>query len=95
MLLQPLVENAIKHGIEPKVGSSTLDVNALREEGAVIVTVADTGRGLPADAAPGTHGGYGVEHVRDRLRAYYGPGATLTLTRNAPQGARAVVRVAP
>jgi len=95
MLLQPLVENAIKHGIEPKVGSSTLDVNALREEGAVIVTVADTGRGLPADAAPGTHGGYGVEHVRDGLRAYYGPGATLTLTRNAPQGARAVVRVAP
>jgi sensor histidine kinase YesM len=93
MLLQPLVENAIKHGIEPKVGSSTLEVVAAREEGAVVVTVADTGRGLPADAD--VHGGYGVEHVRDRLRAYYGPRAHLTLTRNVPEGARAIVRIAP
>jgi sensor histidine kinase YesM len=91
MLLQPLVENAIKHGIEPKVGSSTLEVKAAREEGAVLVTVADTGRGLPADAD--ARAGYGVEHVRDRLRAYYGPAALLTLTRNAPEGARAIVRI--
>jgi len=93
MLLQPLVENAIKHGIEPKVGSSTLEVKAMREEGGVIVTVADTGRGLPVDADAHARGGYGVEHVRDRLRAYYGPAATLTLTRNAPEGARATVRL--
>jgi LytS/YehU family sensor histidine kinase len=91
MLLQPLVENAIKHGIEPKVGSSTLEVAAGRDDGAVVVTVADTGRGMPVDAAAG--GGYGVEHVRDRLRAFFGPAATLTLTRNAPEGTRAVVRI--
>jgi sensor histidine kinase YesM len=93
MLLQPLVENAIKHGIEPKVGSSTLAVEAAREEGAIVVTVADTGRGFPADADAGARGGYGVEHVRDRLRAFYGPEALLTLTRNEPEGARAVVRI--
>jgi len=92
MLLQPLVENAIKHGIEPKVGSSTLEVKAVREEGAVIVTVVDTGRGLPHDLNEDTRG-YGVEHVRDRLRAFYGPSATLALTRNAPEGTRAVVRM--
>ena len=91
MLLQPLVENAIKHGIEPKVGKSTLDVEASREDGAVIVTVADTGRGLPAETD--ARAGYGVEHVRDRLRAYYGPAANLTLTRNAPEGVRAIVRI--
>jgi sensor histidine kinase YesM len=91
MLLQPLVENAIKHGIEPKIGSSTLEVGAVREAGAVVITVADTGRGLPAEAD--VRGGYGVEHVRDRLRAYYGPAALLTLTRNAPEGARAIVRI--
>jgi LytS/YehU family sensor histidine kinase len=91
MLLQPLVENAIKHGIEPKVGSSTLEVKAVREEGAVVVTVADTGRGLPAE--PDERGGYGVEHVRDRLRAYFGPGALLSLTGNVPEGARAIVRI--
>ncbi|HEY9182880.1 MAG TPA: ATP-binding protein, partial [Gammaproteobacteria bacterium] len=83
--------NAIKHGIEPKVGSSTLEVKAAREHDAVIVTVADTGRGLPADAD--ARGGYGVEHVRDRLRAYYGPAATLTLTHNEPEGTRATVRL--
>jgi LytS/YehU family sensor histidine kinase len=94
MLLQPLVENAIKHGIEPKVGASTLEVVAVREEGAVLVTVADTGRGLPANGAAVAGGGYGVEHVRDRLRAFYGPGATLTLARNAPEGTRALVRIA-
>jgi signal transduction histidine kinase len=92
MLLQPLVENAIKHGIEPKVGSATLEVEAVQEQGTVVVTVADTGRGLPAEAD--ARGGYGVEHVRDRLRAYYGPAATLTLTRNAPEGTRAIVRIA-
>ena len=93
LLIQPLVENAIKHGIEPKVGSSTLEVEAARAEGGIIVTVADTGRGLPTDADPGARGGYGVEHVRDRLRAFYGPEALLTLARNEPEGMRAVVRI--
>jgi nitrate/nitrite-specific signal transduction histidine kinase len=92
MVLQPLVENAIKHGIEPKVGKSTLEVIAARDEGAVLVTVTDTGRGLPPDGD--ARGGYGVEHVRDRLRAYYGAAATLTLMRNEPEGARAIVRMA-
>jgi LytS/YehU family sensor histidine kinase len=91
MLLQPLVENAIKHGIEPKVGGSTLEVKAAKEQGAVIVTVADTGRGLPMDAD--ARAGYGLEHVRDRLRAFYGPGSTLTLSPNSPEGTRATVRI--
>jgi LytS/YehU family sensor histidine kinase len=91
MLFQPLVENAIKHGIEPKVGSSTLEVTAVRSEGAVAVTVADTGSGLPAGSD--AHHGYGLEHVRERLLAFYGPAATLTLAQNAPEGARAIVRI--
>jgi LytS/YehU family sensor histidine kinase len=64
----------------------------VRDAAAVVITVADTGRGLPSGAeAPR---GYGVEHVRDRLRAFYGPAATLTLAANEPAGARAIVRVA-
>jgi sensor histidine kinase YesM len=94
MLLQPLVENAIKHGIEPKIGSSSLTVTAVREEGTVVVTVADTGRGLQIDNDLDVREGYGVEHVRDRLRAFYGATATLTLTRNTPEGTRAIVRMA-
>jgi LytS/YehU family sensor histidine kinase len=91
MLFQPLVENAIKHGIEPKVGSSTLEVTAVRGNGTVVVTVADTGCGLPDGSE--AENGYGVEHVRERLLAFYGPAAALTLAPNTPEGARAIVRI--
>ena len=47
MLLQPLVENAIKHGLEPKVGSGSIHVAAHRTNGAVEISVSDTGLGLP------------------------------------------------
>jgi len=88
MLLQPLVENAIKHGIEPKVGASEIRVEALRNGGAVEIAVTDTGLGME-DGKPG----YGLEHVRERLKAVYGGLATLTLEPNAPQGVRATVRI--
>jgi signal transduction histidine kinase len=98
MLLQPLVENAIKHGLEPKVGPGRIDVVARRTEAGVEISVTDTGLGLlpenearnPADAASGS---YGLLHVRERLRVVYGPQATLTLTPQEPAGACARVRI--
>jgi len=93
MLLQPLVENAIKHGIEPKVGNSAIEVRAIRHGGAVEITVADTGLGLSREAAESQGTSYGLTHVRDRLRAFYGPEATLTMAGNEPQGVRATVRI--
>jgi signal transduction histidine kinase len=90
MLLQPLVENAIKHGIEPKIGPSAIRVEARAKAGATEIVVADTGLGL-RDNATGT--GYGVAHVRDRLRATYGERATLALDENPGGGTRAVVRI--
>lgn len=109
MLLQPLVENAIKHGIEPKIGSADITVIAQRRGEAVVITVTDSGLGLkghvleePADpAAPGSvsealkgaSSGYGLLHVRDRLRAFYGPSASLELASHAPQGVRATVSI--
>jgi len=93
MLLQPLVENAIKHGVEPKIGNSEIQVRAAQSGGAVEITVADTGLGLSGEASdrPGTS--YGLTHVRDRLRAFYGPDATLSMAGNEPQGVRATVRI--
>ena len=93
MLLQPLVENAIKHGIEPKVGSSEIAVRACRNGSAVEITVADTGLGLSAAGADPEGTSYGLTHVRDRLRAFYGPDATLSIAGNEPQGVRATVRI--
>ncbi len=82
LLLQPLVENAIKHGIEPSLQGGRIDVTARREGRVLVLQVHDTGVGLgaspgsPADAAAG---GFGLTQVRQRLATLYGAGAQLTL----------------
>ena len=84
MLLQPLLENAIRHGLEPKIDGGRLDVSAVRQGDALVLTVRDTGLGLDAPASHGT--GLGLDNIRERLQALYGPGASLTLTDQAPCG---------
>lgn len=85
MLLQPLVENALKHGIQAAVAGGRIEVRATRGEQHVELTVTDTGPGF--GATPGTQGtGIGLANVRDRLAALYGERASLTLIENAPHG---------
>ena len=99
MLLQPLVENAIKHGLEPKVGAGRIEVvaRAVTEIAAGIeIRINDSGLGLPADDEPNATArpagtGYGLQHVRDRLQAVYGPAAGLSLERRQPDGVSVVV----
>jgi len=98
MLLQPLVENAIRHGIEPKVGSGTIDVIACRTEAGIDISVTDSGIGLPPDEEPSmapdtVSGSYGLLHVRERLAVIYGGQASLTLRRRASTGVCAVVSI--
>jgi hypothetical protein len=94
MLLQPLVENAIKHGLEPKVGKGRLDVSAVSDGDSVVITVKDTGLGLPEGHDPKARSkSYGLAHVSERLAAAYGPQGALTLDRNEPHGVRAMVRL--
>jgi hypothetical protein len=78
MLLQPLVENAIRHGLEPKVGSGRLIVAARRDGDRLLLTVRDTGVGLDG-GPPSSGGGFGTAHVRERLAALHGGDATFTL----------------
>jgi signal transduction histidine kinase len=77
LLLQPLVENCIKHGLEPQVEGGRIEVRARRDGAMLVLTVRDTGLGLDAPAADGTR--FGLQQVRDRLRSLYGTGAGLTL----------------
>lgn len=89
MLLQPLVENAIKHGLEPKIGGGRINVEASVDNGKLTLSVADTGLGLEASASthPLQHGTHvGLANVRERLQALYGDRASFSLNPNTPDG---------
>ena len=77
LLLQPLVENAIKHGLEPKVRGGLIEILARHDGDWLTLSVRDTGTGLGDAASHGTH--FGLDQVRQRLLAVYGPQANLTL----------------
>jgi signal transduction histidine kinase len=78
LLLQPLVENCIKHGLEPAVAGGRIDVGAAREGDELVLRVRDTGAGLSDPSIEGTR--FGLVQVRERLAALYGARASLTLT---------------
>lgn len=90
MMLQTLVENAIKHGLEPKPGGGTVWILARAHENAVSVTVADDGRGFSAEGG-GT--GIGLRNVRERLRLAYGSTASFAIVANFPSGVAATITV--
>jgi len=85
MLLQPLVENALQHGIEPLEEGGSISVAARREGDRLVVTVTDTGAG-PSATSSGASAGVGLVNVQSRLAALYGHAASLVLTENPPQG---------
>jgi len=91
MMLQTLVENAIKHGLEPRTGGGTVWIRARRgDDGAVAVTVADDGDGFN-NKTNGT--GIGLRNVRERLRLVYGGDAALAVVANFPAGVAATISV--
>ena len=94
LLLQPLVENAIHHGLECKVDGGEVIVSANRNGDRVIIPVADNGLGAGAMAArrAGSRGnGVALDNLRARLLSRYGLHAGLTLELDADTGARATV----
>ncbi|HEX6705949.1 MAG TPA: histidine kinase [Albitalea sp.] len=78
LLLQPLVENAIKHGLEPHIGGGRLIVSAAREGDALVLRVRDTGAGLINGSTDGTR--FGLQQVRERLATLHGRAARLELS---------------
>ena len=84
MMIQSLVENAIKHGLEPKPDGGLLSVRAEIVHGKLAVTVADTGLGFGKAATAGT--GVGLANIRERLQLLYGNKASMVVAENAPSG---------
>ena len=91
MMIQTLVENAIKHGLEPKPEGGSLRLAAEIVHGKLQVSVADTGLGFGMAATAGT--GVGLANVRERLQLLYGPKASLTVAQNQPSGTVVTVTV--
>jgi len=84
LLLQPLVENSIRHGLEPKVEGGEITVRARRDADRLVIEVGDTGVGLDA-ALPSEGSGFGLEQVRQRLATVYGAQGHVRLA-SAPVG---------
>ena len=94
MMIQTLVENSIKHGLEPKAEGGHLSVKAEIRHGKLAVTVADTGLGFEAAAQGSTHGtGVGLANIRERLALLYGSKASLTIANNPVGGTIVTITV--
>ncbi len=82
MLLQPLVENAVRHGIEPAIDGGRIAVRALVEDDRLVLLVEDTGIGLQPNGRTGptsTGGGFGLAQIHERLATAYGDSAALVI----------------
>jgi signal transduction histidine kinase len=90
MMLQTLVENAIKHGLEPRTAGGTVWIRARRNDDEVAITVADDGDGF---STANSGSGIGLKNVRERLRLVYGSDAALAVVANFPAGVAATITV--
>ncbi|WP_334177656.1 histidine kinase [Pseudoxanthomonas sp.] len=88
MMLQTLVENAIKHGLEPKTGGGTIWILARRHDDHATLTVADDGQGFGGQSS-GT--GIGLKNLRERLRLTFGGDASFAIVSNFPSGVAATL----
>ena len=89
MLLQPLVENAVIHGLEPKIEGGQISVQAIAHDDLLRLVVADTGAGMLDKQQPGI----GLSNVKARIEFLFGPRGQLYLKENRPSGLRVVIEV--
>ena len=87
MILQPLVENAIRHGIGPKIGGGTITLRAWRNVGRLSIEVVDDGVGIPQDRQRYIYkSGIGIRNVHERLQVLYGQDYTFEIDSQAGFG---------
>ena len=94
-LLQPLVENALRHGIAKRADGGVVEISAERDGDMLVLSVRDNGPGVTMPVDPGANGGngLGLANTRERLTTLYGARATLELRATPGEGTRTVVRL--
>ena len=101
ILLQPLIENAIYHGIKPLDGKGKIEVNGYSQDGLIILEVKDNGVGMdraPDGRTPSVQdsfqgSGIGLQNIRDRLRLTYGDSAALFIHSSPEEGTTVVIQI--
>ena len=94
MLLQPLVENSIKHGISRRVGGGRITISSTRINGHTVIEVLDDGLGMSTDnQRPGVRNGIGLRNVDERLRVIYGTNYHLKLNSTPGEGTCARIEI--
>ncbi len=94
MLLQPLVENAIKHGLTPKLEGGEIRLRTHRRDGRLAIEIEDNGMGIPPERLGAVYdGGIGISNVRERLRLLYGDDFRMEISSAEGRGTRIRVEV--
>ena len=87
MILQPLLENAIRHGIGPKIEGGTITLRVTRSKGQLLIEVLDDGVGIPDQRRPGIlESGIGISNIHERLKVLYGQDFSMRIESQAGKG---------
>ncbi len=90
LIIQPLVENSIKYGLEPKVDGGSITIDCQIQNNTLEIVITDTGKGLDEDV---NEAGIGINNVSRRLESIYGNDAILTMKQNHPTGIKSIIKV--
>ena len=101
MLLQPLIENGIKHGLEPRISGGTITLSSRLQHDKLVITVEDDGVGMPVENGPPVHRsgllqsgtGVGMRNVRERMQVLCGPDAGFEILSRPGRGTRVILTI--
>jgi two-component system LytT family sensor kinase len=94
MLLQPIVENALKHGLAGKIGGGELTINTAIQDARLVISIEDNGVGIPKERMAQVFGeGIGISNVHERLRVLYGADFRMDISSREGEGTRIRIEI--